>query len=201
RAELPSPPLEHRGIERDLDLAERQLKDAGTQLDDGAVIGLERSCEGMVVDVGGVPQASIEAVRFVLRILWKEECPGIDSGPEVIAPITRLDAVDVRQLGQGEQRTRSASARHDRIVELVERGHRIVLEVLDEPFLFEDGPGRVARLVVRDGAGGQLPLDNQGLDLPNPNRARDPEGREGKADGEQRAPPSATAAGQSDQEL
>src|SRR5262249_45017821 len=128
RAELPSPPLEHGGIEHDLDLAERQLKHAGTQLDGGPVLGLECSGKGVVVDIGGIPQASIEPVRFVLRILWKEESPGIDGGAEVVAPITRLDALDVRHFGQREQRTRSASARYDRIVELVERGRRIVLE-------------------------------------------------------------------------
>src|SRR5262249_36357431 len=119
---------------------------------------------------------------------------------KVVAPITRLDALDVGHFGQREQRTRSASARYDRIVELVERGRRIVLEVLDEPFLLEDRPGRVARPVVRDGTGGQLPLDDRGVDFRDADRRRARDGRERQANGEQRDPPSATAAGPSAQE-
>src|SRR6185436_5215401 len=105
-------------------------------------------------------QASIEPVRLVLRVLRKEKRPRVDGGAEVVAPVAALDGVDVRHLGQREQRASSASPRHDRRVELLERACRVVLEAPDEPFLLEDGPGRVAGLTIRDRARGELALDD-----------------------------------------
>jgi hypothetical protein len=81
-------------------------------------------------------------------------------------------------------------------VQRLEDRDRIVVKAIDQRFFLEDGPGRVARLAVGNGAGGERPLDDRGIDPLDGDGRRAREGRQREPGDEQRRGPTTTQARQ-----
>ncbi len=89
-------------VHRDL-LSEREIVEAGVEVDDRAVGGREGARESAIVEVGRDAQTGVELVRPLPFAAGEQERPGADHRFEIEAPLPRTVGVPERQLREREQ--------------------------------------------------------------------------------------------------
>ena len=111
----------------------------------------------------------------------EEEGIGVDGCRQVVVGLLGCLAVQEGQLGQGEEQVLVPLRRDHRPVQLGNGGLGMRVEGVEETALEEHVARRPARLARRDGAPGEVGLDDLGVD---PDRADRPRaGRQGQAQG------------------
>jgi hypothetical protein len=168
-------------VEADVDAPEGQLKRAGCRDDFRPVRGEKGIGERPVVDVGREPQAGVEALRRA--ILGEQERPRVDRRRQVILALRRLEPVQERELGQGEERVEIAPRRDHRLVQISERRFGLFVEGLEQASLEEHVARRRARFAGGHGTLAELAVDGLRIDANRADRiraGRDEETRDGQ---------------------
>src|SRR4029453_13128195 len=125
-----------------------------------------------VVDVGGHPQARVEAVRGALEPFREQKGPRVDGRRQMMLALPGRPPVQEGQLGQGEELVEIASGRDHPPMQVGKNSLGALLELREQTGFAEHVACGPAGLPRGDGAAVQLAVDGLRVDADRADRRR-----------------------------